>query len=148
MRTRRRRKSEQLSRWDRERAINSWWAEKCQKPFLSAAQSWQLGQSVRIAEESGQNVEYASGESSMGTEEIKLKDAIRTTRGRPISSVDIAMKFRAEARSIQNRLGAQSEWVLAFLNWTVSLIAEELQLSQKMQQRIRTYINQPLLPNF
>lgn len=150
LRTRRTKKPpEQVSRWDRARAMSSWWTRKCREPFLLATQSWPLGQAVAIAEMSGLNVEFSSGETTAGEAEMKLRNAIKEARGRPISALDIAMRFRNEARAIEKRLGSvQSSWVNSFLDRTVDLIAEELNLSQKMRSHIRASMNQPLLPIF
>src|SRR3972149_11363490 len=53
-----------LSNQERTLALRGWWTVMGRMSFLEAIETWRLGQSVKLAEISGQNVEYSSGESS------------------------------------------------------------------------------------
>lgn len=148
LRRRRRRRSQQPpTDWERSQAINQWWAQKGRQAFLQGAEGWRLQQSVKLAKDSNQDdVEAGSGEEVGRDAEENLRDTFSSVRFSPIRALDIVMKLKQEARTIESNLGPLANWLGGYLEWTTDILAQELKLAEKTKSNLKIYIHQPHLP--
>jgi len=137
-----------LSNQERTLALRGWWTVMGRMSFLEAIETWRLGQSVKLAEISGQNVEYSSGESSAVEGEEMLRAAFKSTNFKPIRVLDIVIMLKQEGKIIESNLGFRAEWVRSCLSWMIDLLAEERRLSEVTRSGLKAFINQPYLTGF
>ena len=127
--------------------IDLWWNQKGRSRFIQAAQGWVQEQSVQLAEDSGQSVEYISGEMASASTEGELRKAIKETRFKPIRALDIATKFRVEATIIRAK-NPQFIWIEKFLIHAVEIVSEEFHLNTYNTMALKAYVQQPRMSGF
>lgn len=119
-----------------------WWERMGLRAFSNAAEGWKVSQAVRLAETFGQNVEFAGAEMSGAETEERLKRAFLAAKGSHISSLAVVEMIKAESFRLEQKLGSEANWVPAFVDSAIDILAEAYNLNPDTTRARKKFAHQ------
>lgn len=125
-----------------------WWERMGFMAFNKAAEGWRQSEAASIAETFGYNVESAGAQMNRAETEELLKKAFRVAQRSRIPSLEVVEMMKAESLSIEERLGTGANWLPAFVDSAIDLVAEVYRLKSASKEARKIVAHQRRLPAF
>lgn len=128
--------------------IKQWWERMGLIAFNNAAEGWRQSQSATFAEKFGHNVESAGAQMSRAETEELLRKAFGTAKRSRITSLEVVGMMRVESLNFEERLGTGANWLPAFVDSAIGLLAEVYGLKPINTETLKGFAHQRRLPQF
>lgn len=125
-----------------------WWGRMGLPAFNLAAEGWRQSESAKFAETFGYNVESGGAQMNSAETEGLLRKAFGTARRSRIASLEVVRMMRAESLNIEERIGTDVNWLPAFVDSAINLLAEVYGLKSPNTEALKMVAHQRRLPAF
>ena len=136
------------SKTERSALVENWWIAWGWGAFLKAAQGWRVFEGAKLAEASGQSVEYGSAQVTDADVQADLRKAFCKTLFTKITSMDIAGRVKQQATAIKLQDPLARLWMGSFLEKVVDILGEVRGLSDQTKANLKAYLVTDRLTNF
>lgn len=136
------------SKTERVALVENWWTEWGWGAFLKAVQGWRVFEGAKLAEASGQSVEYGSAQVTDADVQADVREAFCKTLFTKITSMDIVEKVKQQVTVIKFQDPSARLWIGSFLENVVDILGEVRGLSDQTKANLKAYLVTDRLTNF
>lgn len=119
-----------------------WWERIGSMAFSNAAEGWKVSRAARMAEEFGQNVEFAGAQMSGAETEELLRRAFRTARSSGIGTLPIVEMMKAESFRLEQKLGNEGSWLPPFVDCAIDVLAKVYRMRSANREALKMFAHQ------